>query len=55
MDKKRILIDKDRFYELITTNVIFSEIIKAYLEHKDSEDLGEAVIEIIEAYYDKIY
>jgi hypothetical protein len=52
MDKKRIPIDEDRFYELITIKVIFSEIRKAYLESKNSEDLGEDVIEIMESYSD---
>lgn len=52
MDKKRIPIDEDKFYELMTISVIFTDIRRAYLESKNSEDLGEDIIEIMEAYSD---
>lgn len=52
MDKKRVPIDEDKFYELMTISVIFNEIRRAYLESRNSEDLGKDVIEIMEAFSD---
>lgn len=52
MSKKRIPIDEDKFYELMTMSVISTDVRRAYLQNTNSEDLGEAVIEIMEAYSD---
>ncbi len=55
MSKKRIPIDENRFLELMTTRVIFTEIREAYATIEDPEDLGLKVTEIMKSYSDYIF
>lgn len=56
MDKKRIPIDENRFLELMTIKVIFTEIHDAYMiTSGDPEDLGLKVTEIMKSYSDFLF